>query len=97
MKFACEKLNTPVTGGNVSFYNQTVTKDGAEPCFPTPTIGMIGIVNDKEKTMTLNFKNKGDLIYLIGDCYDDISSSEYLANYLNIDSSPAPFFDIESE
>ena len=97
MKFACEKLNTPVTGGNVSFYNQTVTKDGAEPCFPTPTIGMIGLVNDKEKTMTLNFKNKGDLIYLIGDCYDDISSSEYLANYLNIDSSPAPFFDIESE
>ena len=97
MKFACEKLNTPVTGGNVSFYNQTVTKDGAEPCFPTPTIGMIGLVHDKEKTMTLNFKNKGDLIYLIGDCYDDISSSEYLANYLNIDSSPTPFFDIESE
>ena len=97
MKFACEKLNTPVTGGNVSFYNQTVMKDGVEPCFPTPTIGMIGLVHDKERTMTLNFKNKGDLIYLIGDCYDDISSSEYLANYLNIDSSPAPFFDIESE
>jgi len=97
MKFACEKLNTPVTGGNVSFYNQTVMKDGAEPCFPTPTIGMIGLVHDKKKIMTLNFKNKGDLIYLIGDCYDDISSSEYLANYLNISSSPAPFFDIESE
>ena len=47
--------------------------------------------------MTLDFKNKGDFIYLIGDCYDDVSSSEYLANYLNIHESPAPFFDIKKE
>ena len=97
MKLACEALNTPVTGGNVSFYNQTVLKDSAEPCFPTPTIGMIGIVSDKNHVMTLDFKNEGDMIYLLGDCYDDISSSEYLANYLNIDESPAPFFDMNKE
>jgi len=97
MKLACEALNTPVTGGNVSFYNQTVLKDSVEPCFPTPTIGMIGIVSDKNHVMTLDFKNEGDLIYLLGDCYDDISSSEYLANYLNIDESPAPFFDMNKE
>ena len=91
MKLACEALNTPVTGGNVSFYNQTVLKEATEPVFPTPTIGMIGLVPDKNNIMTLGFKQKGDLIYLLGDCYDDISSSEYLANYLNIDESPTPF------
>ena len=68
MSEACEKFNTPVTGGNVSFYNQTV-KEGSEavPVFPTPTIGMIGLVNDLSKSMTLDFKTKGDLIFLIGE------------------------------
>ena len=97
MKIACEALNTPVTGGNVSFYNQTLLKGQTTPCFPTPTIGMIGVVSDKENVMTLGFKDEGDLIYLIGKCYDDISSSEYLANYLNISDSPAPFFDLDEE
>ena len=97
MKLACEALNTPVTGGNVSFYNQTVLKETVEPCFPTPTIGMIGILSDKSNVMTLDFKSEGDLIYLLGDCYDDISSSEYLTNYLNIDESPAPFFSMDKE
>tara|TARA_B100001142_G_scaffold304180_1_gene332068 strand:+ start:9957 stop:12182 length:2226 start_codon:yes stop_codon:yes gene_type:complete len=97
MKLACEALNTPVTGGNVSFYNQTVFKEATEPVFPTPTIGMIGLVPDKNNIMPLGFKQTGDLIYLLGDCYDDISSSEYLANYLNIDESPAPFFSLEEE
>jgi len=97
MKLACEALNTPVTGGNVSFYNQTVMKDTAEPCFPTPTIGMIGLVPDKNNIMTLDFKKPGDLIYILGECHDDISSSEYLANYLHVEESPAPFFDINKE
>ena len=97
MKWACETFNTPVTGGNVSFYNQTVSKDTTEPCFPTPTIGMIGLISDKKNVMTLDFKAEDDLIYLLGDCYDDISSSEYLSNYLNISKSSVPFFDIEKE
>ena len=97
MKWACESLKTPVTGGNVSFYNQTVLKDVAEPCFPTPTIGMIGLIKDRKNIMTLDFKNLGDIIYLIGDCYDDIASSEYLANYHKINCSPAPHFDMEKE
>ncbi|MBJ05397.1 MAG: phosphoribosylformylglycinamidine synthase II [Flavobacteriales bacterium] len=97
MKEACEALQTPVTGGNVSFYNQTVNPNSTEPCFPTPTIGMIGLVPDKNHIMTLDFKSSGDLIYLIGECHDDISSSEYLANYLNIQSSPAPYFDVNKE
>ncbi len=97
MKFACESLNTPVTGGNVSFYNQTVLKDSVEPCFPTPTIGMIGLVENKENVMTLDFKNEGDMIYLLGDCYDDISCSEYLVNYLHVNESPVPYFNMEKE
>ena len=97
MKWACESLKTPVTGGNVSFYNQTVLKDVAEPCFPTPTIGMIGLIKDQKNIMTLDFKNLGDIIYLIGDCYDDIASSEYLANYHKITCSPAPHFDMDKE
>ncbi|MGK0436953.1 MAG: phosphoribosylformylglycinamidine synthase, partial [Flavobacteriales bacterium] len=62
MSNACRKFKTPVTGGNVSFYNQTKI-DGVEtPVFPTPTIGMIGIVPDKTKVMTLDFKQTRDSI-----------------------------------
>jgi phosphoribosylformylglycinamidine synthase len=95
---ACRKFNTPVTGGNVSFYNQTVI-DGKDaiPVFPTPTIGMIGIIRNKQKMMTLDFKEKGDLIFLIGESRDDLGSSEYLANIRGVQRSPAPYFDINLE
>ena len=97
MTAACEKFKTPVTGGNVSFYNQTV-KDGKEvPVFPTPTIGMIGVLEDKSKKMTLNFKEKGDLIFLVGKSVNDIASSEYLASFHGVKASPAPYFDMEEE
>ena len=97
MSAACLKFETPVTGGNVSFYNQTVMNGKEVPVFPTPTIGMIGIVSDKDKIMTLDFKQKGDLIFLIGDYTEDIASSEYLATYHGIKASPAPYFDLEKE
>jgi phosphoribosylformylglycinamidine synthase II len=97
MSAACIKFSTPVTGGNVSFYNQTVTNGVEVPVFPTPTIGMIGIVEDKNKIMTLDFKQKGDLIFLLGESVDDIASSEYLYSYHGIKASPAPHFDLEKE
>jgi phosphoribosylformylglycinamidine synthase len=97
MSAACLKFETPVTGGNVSFYNQTVMNGKEVPVFPTPTIGMIGIVPDKNKIMTLDFKQKGDLIFLIGDYTEDIASSEYLATYHGVKASPAPYFDLEKE
>ena len=97
MSNACRKFKTPVTGGNVSFYNQTKI-DGVEtPVFPTPTIGMIGIVPDKTKVMTLDFKQTGDSIFLLGKSVNDISSSEYLANVLGIKESPSPYFELEEE
>ena len=97
MSTACLKFKTPVTGGNVSFYNQTSINGVEVPVFPTPTIGMIGIVPDKDKVMTLDFKQKGDLIFLIGEYKNDISSSEYLATYLGVKASQAPYFDLEKE
>ena len=97
MSAACLKFSTPVTGGNVSFYNQTVIDGKEEPVFPTPTIGMVGLVNDKSKIMTLDFKSKGDLIFILGDSKNDISSSEYLSTFLHIKASPAPYFDLDKE
>jgi phosphoribosylformylglycinamidine synthase len=97
MSAACLKFETPVTGGNVSFYNQSNIQGKEVPVFPTPTIGMIGIVPNVDNVMTLDFKKKGDLIFLVGDYTNDISSSEYLATYLGIKESPAPYFDLEKE
>jgi phosphoribosylformylglycinamidine synthase len=94
---ACRKFETPVTGGNVSFYNQTVMGDKAEPVFPTPTIGMMGVIEDKAHVTPIGFKNKGDLIYLIGQSQNDINSSEYLVQHHGIQASPTPYFDLEEE
>jgi len=97
MGHACRKFNTPVTGGNVSFYNQMQIGGKIEPVNPTPTIGMIGVIENKNDQMSISFKNKGDMIYLIGKSREDINSSEYL-NYIHkVEQSPVPYFDIEEE
>jgi phosphoribosylformylglycinamidine synthase subunit PurL len=90
---ACKKFNTPVTGGNVSFYNQN--PDG--PVYPTPTIGMVGLLEDINKKMTLDFKEEGDVIYVLGNVTNDINCSEYLHKLHNIDFSPAPHFNLDDE
>lgn len=94
MSEACLKFETPVTGGNVSFYNQS--SDGGA-VFPTPTIGMLGVMENHENLMTLDFKEEGDFIYLIGESQNDIASSEYLYSYHQVKASPAPYFDLEKE
>lgn len=95
---ACRKFQTPVTGGNVSFYNQTANEDGtAKPVFPTPTIGMVGVLQDKSLLTTLDFKYKGDLIYLLGETVEDINSSEYLYSIHGVKNSPVPYFNLENE
>lgn len=97
MSAACERFETPVTGGNVSFYNQTQIGDKVDPVFPTPTIGMIGVVEDKKYVMTLDYKAKGDLIFMIGSNHDDINSSQYLVNIHGVEKSTTPHFDLEEE
>ncbi len=94
---ACEKFGTPVTGGNVSFYNQSTVGGKDESVFPTPTIGMLGILENKNHHTTLAFKEKGHMIYLIGRSRNDISSSQYLNTYHGVKGSPAPYFNLEEE
>ena len=90
---ACKKFDTPVTGGNVSFYNQN--PEGA--VYPTPTIGMVGVLDSYEDKMTLGFKEEGDLVYLVGQSNNDINCSEYLHKICGVEYSPAPHFDLEEE
>lgn len=94
---ACKKFNTPVTGGNVSFYNQSVLEGKEEAVFPTPTIGMIGVLENQNLATSLSFQNEGDLIYLIGKNRNDIGSSEYLYKYHKVKHSPTPHFDLNEE
>ena len=94
---ACKKFNTPVTGGNVSFYNQTSIQGKEDPVFPTPVIGMLGILENKDDRMTLDFKNDGDVLFLVGKIVNDISSSEYLYSYHGIKNTPAPYFNLDEE
>jgi phosphoribosylformylglycinamidine synthase len=94
MAEACTRLDTPVTGGNVSFYNQSA--DGGA-VFPTPTIGMLGILEKPDHFMGLDFKNPGDIILILGPLREDISSSEYLYSVLGVEESPAPYFDMDTE
>ncbi|HYC40810.1 MAG TPA: phosphoribosylformylglycinamidine synthase subunit PurL [Chitinophagaceae bacterium] len=90
---ACRRFETPVTGGNVSFYNQN--PDG--PVYPTPTIGMVGLLEDVDRRMTLDFKEEGDLLYVLGKMTDDINCSEYLHEICAVPYSPAPYFDLEED
>lgn len=96
MGIACRKFNTPVTGGNVSFYNQASMNGKVEAVFPSPVIGMIGTI-EKDKQMTLDFKRGGATVYLLGDIVDDIACSEYLYSYRGIKLSSVPHFDIDKE
>lgn len=92
---ACRHFNTPVTGGNVSFYNQSVYGNKTEPVNPTPTIGMVGLIEDQDKTMDIAFKSEGDIIVMIGPSSNEINSSQYLIQTHGVKHSPAPYFDLE--
>jgi phosphoribosylformylglycinamidine synthase len=71
---ACRFFDTPVTGGNVSFYNESPDR----AVYPTPTIGMLGLVEDLSHITTSYFKNEGDLIYVLGEDKEELGGSEYL-------------------
>lgn len=96
---ACEKFETPVISGNVSFYNET---DG-KGILPTPTIGMVGLLEDVRKLITQGFKSDGDIIALLGITKDDLSVSEYAQTVLGlttqelIESGEVPNLDLNLE
>jgi phosphoribosylformylglycinamidine synthase len=94
---ACRKYDAPVTGGNVSFYNQASIEGKTEPVHPTPVIGMLGIVKEKQHMMSLDFKEKGDMIFLIGKSVNDLACSQYLYSVKGVRESPPPHFDLDYE
>jgi phosphoribosylformylglycinamidine synthase len=83
MKEACEAFETPIISGNVSFYNET---DG-RGILPTPTIGMVGLVEDVRKLITQGFKSDGDLIAVLGETKDDLAASEYAQTVLGLSTA----------
>jgi len=91
---ACRAFDTPVTGGNVSFYNQSSFEG---PVFPTPVIGMLGVMNDKQLMVTLSFRQPGDVIYLLGRSSADVSGSQYVYSYHNRRDSGTPPFSLADE
>jgi phosphoribosylformylglycinamidine synthase subunit PurL len=91
---ACRKFDTPVTGGNVSFYNES--QDFA--VYPTPTIGIIGLIEDADKVMTSHFKDEGDVIILIGEQNsNEIGGSEYLNFIHKKVTGDAPKLNLDKE
>ena len=94
---ACRNFDTPVTGGNVSFYNQSVIEGKTEPVHPTPTIGMLGILDNHQERMTLGFKSAEDTILLIGKSVEDLGSSEYIRQVYGVKFSNVPYFDMQEE
>lgn len=94
---ACNDFNVPVIGGNVSFYNQRSENGQLKAITPTPVIGMVGVVEDKNHHSTLSFRHKGDMIFLIGQSRNDVNSSEYASSALNIKRSAAPYYNVDEE
>ncbi len=90
---ACRVLDTPVTGGNVSFYNE----DPERAVYPTPTIGMVGLVENIDHIMTQWFKQDGDAIYLIGTNKEEFGGSEYLRSIYGQTRGTAPELDLQFE
>ncbi|MBF0106757.1 MAG: phosphoribosylformylglycinamidine synthase II, partial [Deltaproteobacteria bacterium] len=93
MSEACREFNTPVVSGNVSFYNETSGKG----IYPTPTIGMVGLLKNLKEQIGISFKDKGDLIVLLGETYPEIGGSEYLKLVTGKICGPCPELDFIAE
>ena len=95
---ACKEFATPVTGGNVSLYNETVDSEGnPQPIYPTPVIGMVGIVPDIHKIVGQGWQDEGDLIYILGEFKPSLGASEYLATIHDTVAGKPPELDYQLE
>jgi phosphoribosylformylglycinamidine synthase subunit PurL len=95
----CSAMNTPVTGGNVSLYNETFDANGQpQPIYPTPVIGMVGIIDDLSKICGQSWQNAGDLIYLLGaNTKPQLGASEYLNTVHQTVAGMPPAIDFSAE
>ena len=97
IKQIAQKMEIPVIAGNVSFNNLTYKDGSSVSVQPTPVIGMLGLIDKQEDLMSIGFKKKGDMIYLLGRSENDISGSEYLAAMHLIEETAAPEFSLDHE
>ncbi len=93
MRDACIALHVPVVSGNVSFYNET---DGT-PIYPTPTVGMVGVLSKVERVVTPWFKSAGDLVVLLGRTREELGASEYLKVVHGLVKGTPPWIDLKLE
>jgi len=94
---ACRMFDTPVTGGNVSFYNETSLGGGRTAIYPTPTIGMIGLLDDIDNLVESTFRQAGDAIMLLGDPELTLDGSEYLVMEYGTPGTDSPSVDLKHE
>ncbi|MGE5586876.1 MAG: phosphoribosylformylglycinamidine synthase subunit PurL [Clostridia bacterium] len=98
MAEAAKALGIPVTGGNVSFYNESSLEGSTTVAIhPTPMVGMVGLVEDLSRVMTPGFKREGDVVAILGRTGDEIGASEYLAEVHGIEGGPVPAVDLRAE
>lgn len=90
---ACKKFGIPVIGGNVSLYNET----SGVSIYPTPTIGMVGLIEDISRHATQWFKIEGDIIILLGETKEELGGSEYLKVIHKLDKGRPPHLDLDFE
>jgi len=90
---ACRALEVPIVSGNASLYNETK----GTAVLPTPMIATVGLIQDASKAVSSNFKNVGDLVFLIGDTFEDLGGTEYMAQYAGVEKGRLPVLDYELE
>jgi phosphoribosylformylglycinamidine synthase len=90
---ACRALQVPITGGNVSLYNETEGR----AIFPTPVLGVVGLLEDASKTVTRTFKTAGSAVVLLGDNFGELGGSEYLATMHDLVAGRPPALDLKRE
>jgi phosphoribosylformylglycinamidine synthase len=93
MRDACEYFKVPIVSGNVSFYNET----NSLSIYPTPMLGMVGLIDSADKTMTQWFKQDGDVILLLGRTREELGGSEYLKVLHHREQGSPPFISLETE
>ncbi|PZX18158.1 phosphoribosylformylglycinamidine synthase [Breznakibacter xylanolyticus] len=94
---ACEAFKTPVVSGNVSFHNHRSQEGRILPIIPSPVVGMVGLINHLQHHTTLPFRQKGDMIFLIGCSHNDVNGSEYLKIIFGVDAMAPPRYVEEEE
>jgi phosphoribosylformylglycinamidine synthase subunit PurL len=90
---ACQAFSTPITGGNVSFYNETE----GQGIYPTPVLGMVGLIDDLKNLITSNFKATDEIILLLGETKEDLGASEYLSTIYDQVIGQVPNLDLNYE